>query len=97
MVYRYKTKGTCSMYIDVEVEGNVLKNAEFYGGCNGNLQGISALVSGHTYDEIKDKLSGIKCGYKATSCPDQLVKAMEEAMENPAANPAKNPAENLHE
>lgn len=82
MAYRYKTKGTCSVFIDVDMEGNVLKNAVFHGGCNGNLQGISALVEGKTYEEIKEKLSGIKCGFKSTSCPDQLIKAMEEAMRN---------------
>lgn len=80
MQYRYKTKGTCSQYIDVEMEGKVLKNASFHGGCSGNLQAIAALVCDHTYDEIKEKLSGIKCGFKSTSCPDQLVKAMEAAM-----------------
>lgn len=82
MAYRYKTRGTCSVYIDVDMEGDTLKNAVFHGGCNGNLQGISALVQGQSYDVIKEKLSGIQCGYKSTSCPDQLVKAMEEAMRN---------------
>lgn len=85
MVYRYKTKGTCSAYIDIEMEGDVLKNAVFHGGCNGNLQGISLLVAGHTYGEIKEKLEGISCGFKSTSCPDQLVKAMEEAMKSEQA------------
>lgn len=80
MVYRYKTSGTCSVYIDVEVEGNVLKNCLFHGGCAGNLQGISKLTAGYTYEELKDKLSGIRCGFKSTSCPDQLVKAVEAAM-----------------
>lgn len=80
MVYRYKTSGTCSAYIDVEMEGNVLKNAVFHGGCHGNLQGISALTRGMTYEEIKERVAGIRCGYKSTSCPDQLVKAMEAAM-----------------
>ncbi|MFR7989255.1 MAG: TIGR03905 family TSCPD domain-containing protein [Anaerovoracaceae bacterium] len=89
MVYRYKTKGTCSVCIDVEMEGNTLKNAVFHGGCNGNLQGISALVSGLTYEEIRDKLSGIKCGFKSTSCPDQLVRALEEAMKNAESQSAE--------
>ena len=89
MVYRYKTKGTCSVCIDVEMEGNTLKNAVFHGGCNGNLQGISALVSGLTYAEISDKLSGIKCGFKSTSCPDQLVRALEEAMKNAESQSAE--------
>lgn len=80
MVYRYKTSGTCSVYIDLEVEGNVLKSAEFAGGCNGNLQGISRLAAGCTYEELKEKLGGIRCGFKPTSCPDQLIKAMEAAM-----------------
>ncbi|MGF6375959.1 uncharacterized protein (TIGR03905 family) [Clostridiales Family XIII bacterium PM5-7] len=80
MVYRYKTQGTCSAYIDLEMDGNVLKQVVFHGGCNGNLQGISTLAAGHTYDQLKDKLSGITCGYKSTSCPDQLIKAMEAAM-----------------
>ena len=89
MVYRNKTKGTCSVCIDVEMEGNTLKNAVFHGGCNGNLQGISALVSGLTYEEIRDKLSGIKCGFKSTSCPDQLVRALEEAMKNAESQSAE--------
>ncbi len=80
MLYRYKTQGTCSSYIDVEIEDGVLKDAVFHGGCNGNLQGISALVSGMSVDQLKEKLSGIKCGFKSTSCPDQLVKAVEAAM-----------------
>ena len=80
MIYRYKTKGTCSVFIDVDVENGVLKQAVFHGGCNGNLQGISSLAAGLSYDELKEKLSGIKCGFKSTSCPDQLIKAMEEAM-----------------
>jgi uncharacterized protein (TIGR03905 family) len=85
MTYRYKTWGTCSAFIDIEMEGNVLKNVEFHGGCNGNLQGISKLVCGHTYEELKAKLSGIHCGFKSTSCPDQLIKAMEAAMAQEAS------------
>ena len=80
MLYRYKTQGPCSSSIDVEIEDGVLKDAVFHGGCNGNLQGISALVSGMSVDQLKEKLSGIKCGFKSTSCPDQLVKAVEAAM-----------------
>ncbi len=80
MVYRYKTSGTCSAFIDVEMEGNVVKNVVFHGGCHGNLQGISALTRGMTYEQLKEKLSGIRCGHKITSCPDQLVKAVEAAM-----------------
>ena len=80
MVYRYKTRGTCSAFIDVDVENGILKEAVFHGGCSGNLQGISSLVAGMSYEELKEKLSGINCGFKSTSCPDQLVKAVEAAM-----------------
>lgn len=80
MFYRYKTKGTCSSYIDVEVEDGILKNAVFHGGCNGNLQGISSLVTGMSVAQLREKLAGIRCGFKQTSCPDQLVKAVEEAI-----------------
>ena len=83
MTHRYKTKGTCSVYIDLEMDGNVLKEVKFHGGCDGNLQGISQLAPGQTYEELKSKLGGIQCGYKSTSCPDQLIKAMEFAMTTP--------------
>ncbi len=82
MQYRYKTSQVCSSYIDVEIEGNILKKAEFIGGCNGNLKGISSLVTGMTYNELKAKLEGIRCGFKSTSCPAQLVKAVEQAIAN---------------
>lgn len=74
---RYQTKGVCSTYIDVEVENGVITSVQFTGGCNGNLQGISALVKGMTPQEAISKLKGIKCGFKATSCPDQLANALE--------------------
>ncbi|MEG1470799.1 MAG: TIGR03905 family TSCPD domain-containing protein [Anaerovoracaceae bacterium] len=80
MHYRYKTKKTCSSYIDLEIEGNVLKKVLFTGGCSGNLKAIAILVEGMTYEQIKAKLKGTTCGFKTTSCPDQLVIAMEEAM-----------------
>lgn len=81
MAYKYKTNGTCSSHIEVEMEGNVLKECKFIGGCHGNLQGIAALTKGMTYEEIKERVGGIRCGFKNTSCPDQLVKAMEAAMQ----------------
>ena len=75
----YKTFGTCSQLIDVDVDENgILQDVSFTGGCNGNLQGICALVRGMHVDEVKQKLSGIRCGYKNTSCPDQLCRALEE-------------------
>lgn len=80
MKYTYYTSGTCSSQIDFEVENNVIKQVFFTGGCHGNLQGISRLVQGMTCDEAIAKLEGIRCGYKATSCPDQLARALKEAM-----------------
>lgn len=81
-MYSYRTKGTCSTQIDVELDGDIVKSVKFYGGCNGNLQGISRIVVGKTVDEVEEALSGVKCGFKKTSCPDQLTKALREAQEN---------------
>ena len=81
MHYIYKTKGTCSVQIDFDIDGNIISNVKFLGGCNGNLKGISKLVDGMTVDEIENKLKGIPCGFKDTSCPDQLAKAVREAFE----------------
>ncbi|MBR2410047.1 MAG: TIGR03905 family TSCPD domain-containing protein [Lachnospiraceae bacterium] len=75
---RYKTSGTCSSAIDFEVENGIVKNVTFIGGCKGNTQGISALVEGMPVDEVISRLEGIKCGFKPTSCPDQLSKALKE-------------------
>ena len=74
----YKTSGTCSTQIDFDVEDGVIHNVVFTGGCNGNLKGISALVEGQKKEDVIDKIKGIKCGFKQTSCPDQLAKALEE-------------------
>lgn len=75
---KYKTSGTCSSYIDIEVNGDVIESVAFTGGCNGNLQGISSLVKGMNIDDAIAKLSGIKCGMKNTSCPDQLATALQQ-------------------
>lgn len=75
---QYKTSGTCSQMIDFEVDGDIIKSVAFTGGCNGNLQGISALVTGMKVDDAISKLKGIKCGFKSTSCPDQLAHALEQ-------------------
>lgn len=75
---QYKTSGTCSQLIDFEVEDDIIKSVAFTGGCNGNLKGISALVSGMRVDDAIAKLKGIKCGFKNTSCPDQLARALEQ-------------------
>ena len=77
----YKTKGTCSTMIDVELKDGVIDSVKFTGGCNGNLKGISSLVKGRTIDEVIDSLKGIQCGYKTTSCPDQLARALEDIKE----------------
>lgn len=81
MNYSYKTKGTCSSKIDFELENGIIKNVKFTGGCHGNLQGISKLVEGMKASDAIEKLEGIKCGFKQTSCPDQLAKALREAAE----------------
>lgn len=73
----YKTSGTCSSAIDVEVKDGIIESVKFTGGCNGNLQGISSLVTGMTAEDAIKKLKGIRCGMKSTSCPDQLAKALE--------------------
>ena len=74
----YKPQGTCSQLIDVTVDENdVIKHVSFYGGCHGNLQGICRLVTGQKIDDVINKLDGIRCGDKTTSCPDQLCRALE--------------------
>lgn len=80
MTYTYKTSGTCSSRIDFSLEDGRLHNVTFTGGCNGNLQGISRLVEGMTAEEVVNRLSGIRCGFKPTSCPDQLARALTEAL-----------------
>ena len=79
MQFEYKTKGTCSQYINFEIEDGKLKNVQYIGGCNGNLKGISSLVEGMDIDDVITRLEGTTCGMKATSCPDQLATALKEA------------------
>lgn len=79
MQYEYKTKGTCSQKILFEIEDGKVRNVNYIGGCHGNLQGISKLVEGMHVDEVIEKVEGIHCGMKTTSCPDQLAKALKEA------------------
>lgn len=81
MQYTYKTKGTCSRQIDLEINNNIVSNVKFYGGCDGNLKAIPRLVEGLTSDEIIKRLSGVICGFKGTSCADQLSIAVREAAE----------------
>ena len=79
---QYKTQGTCSTAIDLELDGDIIKSVSFTGGCNGNLQGISKLVEGMPADEVIGKLKGISCSGGPTSCPDQLATALTEVLKN---------------
>lgn len=81
MNYVYKTKGTCSTEISLNIEGDRITNVSFTGGCNGNLKAVPALVDGMTVEEIESKLAGITCGWKQTSCADQLARACRAAYE----------------
>lgn len=76
---RYKTNGVCSVAIDYEIIDGKVSDVKFIGGCSGNTQGVAKLVEGMTPEEVISKLEGIKCGFKNTSCPDQLAKALKEA------------------
>ena len=79
MQFEHKNKGTCSQAIRFELDGNIVRNVQFLGGCHGNLQGIGKLVEGMDADEVVKRLRGLRCGMKQTSCPDQLAKAIYEA------------------
>ncbi|MBE6312406.1 MAG: TIGR03905 family TSCPD domain-containing protein [Bacteroidales bacterium] len=84
MKYRYKTQGTCSQQIDFELENGILKNVQYYGGCNGNLKGIGRLVEGMPAEEVIRRLEGVRCGLKPTSCPDQLAVALKKVLSKKA-------------
>lgn len=77
--YTYRTQGVCSQKIDFDLDGDVVKNIRFFGGCDGNLKAISILADGMTVDEIENKLLGNKCGFKNTSCADQFARAVRKA------------------
>ena len=79
MHYNYRTTGVCSSQIDFDIDGNIISNVKFTGGCNGNLKAIGKLVDGFTVDEIESKLLGNICGMRNTSCADQLAKAVRKA------------------
>ena len=78
MRYTYKTRGTCSSQILLDVENGVINEIQFVGGCNGNTKGIAALVKGMKADEVIARCAGIRCGMPPPSCPDQLAKALKE-------------------
>ena len=80
MEFSYKTRGVCSQYINFELKDGIVTNVQFLGGCNGNLKGIGALVEGMKAEDVIARVEGIKCGMKATSCPDQLAQALKEAL-----------------
>lgn len=79
MVIDYQTQGVCSQRMLIDVEDGVVRSLQVLGGCNGNLQGISSLVAGMKVEEVIGRLSGIRCGGKPTSCPDQLARALRQA------------------
>ena len=76
MTYTYRPRGVCSQLMEIELEGNIIKSVKVTGGCSGNLQGISRLVEGMDADKAIARMEGIRCGFKPTSCPDQLAKAL---------------------
>ncbi len=80
MKLTYKTAGTCSTAIEVNVDNGIVTDVRFAGGCNGNLQGICSLVKGMKVEEVLARLEGIRCGGRPTSCPDQLCKALRQAL-----------------
>jgi uncharacterized protein (TIGR03905 family) len=79
IIYTYKTRGTCSSHIQLELDGNIVKKVKFIDGCDGNAKGLAKLAEGMTVQEIIKRLSGIQCEGRCTSCPDQLAKAVDEA------------------
>lgn len=81
MKHTYTTRKTCSRQISFELDGNIVKNVRFYGGCDGNLKAVSALVEGLTVEQVEQKVRGIRCGFKETSCSDQLAIAVRQAYE----------------
>ena len=79
--FSYIPRGVCSRKIDIEIEDGIIKSVKYTGGCAGNTQGVAALIAGMRVDEAIERLSGIRCGFKATSCPDQLANALKEYKE----------------
>lgn len=77
--FTYKTQGVCSREIVIDIVDDVVESVKYIGGCSGNTQGVAALVKGMSVDEAIERLSGIKCGFKQTSCPDQLAQALKQA------------------
>ena len=80
MAFSYRTQGVCSRSVSFDLEDGTVRNVRFEGGCSGNTQGVAALVEGLPAEEVIRRLTGIRCGFKGTSCPDQLAKALESAL-----------------
>ena len=76
--FTYQTHGVCSRSIDIDIQDGIIEKVTFHGGCSGNTQGVAALISGMRVEDAVDRLSGIRCGFKSTSCPDQLSIALRE-------------------
>lgn len=81
MTYSYRPQGVCARGITFDIEDGIVRNVKFEGGCSGNTQGVAALAEGMEAAEAIRRLSGIRCGFKPTSCPDQLAKALKAALE----------------
>ena len=81
MRLEYRPRGVCSQRIEIDVEDGLVQDVQFTGGCSGNLQGISRLVKGMPVEEVISRVEGIRCGFKPTSCPDQLAKALKQCLE----------------
>ena len=94
MKYSYRTEGTCCQAFDIETEDGKIKDVQFYGGCNGNLQGICSLIKGMPIGDVIGKLHGIRCGSKPTSCPDQLSRALSLIVEEKKRETVKKAIEN---
>lgn len=86
MEIHYKPQGVCSQQIDIVLDGDTIQSVKFTGGCNGNTQGVAALARGMKIQDYIDRCKGIRCGFKHTSCPDQLALALEEALKSASSN-----------
>ncbi len=80
MTHTYKTNGVCARQLSFDIEDGIVKNVHFVGGCSGNTQGVAKLAEGMKAEELVERLSGIRCGFKSTSCPDQLAKAIKSVL-----------------
>ncbi len=87
---QYSPKGVCSRQIDIDIENGIIQNVVFTGGCSGNTQGVAALLRGMTVEEAISRLAGIRCGFRSTSCPDQLAQALQKFLSEKSLSKIKN-------